>query len=107
MLRERERERGREREREGERERETVGSFIEKDKLFFLPVSGFVFYNHTHGREMLDIFVHKLLVLVIFLTGLIAFLELFILTNITVELLRISFFLLQGSWFWQVSWASN
>ncbi|KAM9088289.1 transmembrane protein 45A isoform 2-T3 [Megaptera novaeangliae] len=67
-----------------------------------LFVEGFVFYNHTHGREMLDIFVHKLLVLVIFLTGLIAFLELFILTNITVELLRISFFLLQGSWFWQI-----
>ncbi|XP_024615021.1 transmembrane protein 45A isoform X1 [Neophocaena asiaeorientalis asiaeorientalis] len=67
-----------------------------------LFVEGFVFYNHTHGREMLDIFVHKLLVLVIFLTGLIAFLELFILTNVTVELLRISFFLLQGSWFWQI-----
>ena len=79
-------------------------SVIEKDKLFFLPLTAFVFYNHIHGREMLDIFVHKLLVLVIFSTGLVAFLELFIQANITVELLRTSLFLLQGSWFWQVSW---
>ena len=79
-------------------------SVIEKDKLFFLPLTAFVFYNHTHGREMLDIFVHKLLFLVICLTGLVAFTELFIQANITVELLRTSLFLLQGSWFWQVSW---
>lgn len=59
-------------------------------------------YNHTHGREMLDIFVHQLLVLAVFVTGLIAFLELFIRTSITVELLRTSFILLQGSWFWQI-----
>lgn len=59
-------------------------------------------YNHTHGRDMLDIFVHQLLVLAIFVTGLIAFLELFIRTSITVELLRTSFIFLQGSWFWQI-----
>ena len=53
---------------------------------------------------MLDIFVHKLLVLVVFSTGVIAFMELFAQTSITVELLRTSLFLLQGSWFWQVSW---
>ncbi|KAM7248137.1 hypothetical protein CapIbe_000176 [Capra ibex] len=67
-----------------------------------LFVEAFVFYNHIHGREMLDIFVHKLLVLVIFSTGLVAFLELFIQANITVELLRTSLFLLHGSWFWQI-----
>ncbi|XP_072577919.1 transmembrane protein 45A isoform X1 [Vulpes vulpes] len=67
-----------------------------------LFVEAFIMYNHTHGREMLDIFVHQLLVLAVFVTGLIAFLELFIRTSITVELLRTSFILLQGSWFWQI-----
>uniref|UniRef100_A0A452RGS6 Transmembrane protein 45A n=1 Tax=Ursus americanus TaxID=9643 RepID=A0A452RGS6_URSAM len=67
-----------------------------------LFVEAFVMYNHTHGREMLDIFVHQLLVLAVFVAGLIAFLELFIRTNITVELLRTSCILLQGSWFWQI-----
>lgn len=53
---------------------------------------------------MLDIFVHQLLVLAIFLAGLLAFMELLIRTDITVELLRTSFVFLQGSWLWQVSW---
>ncbi|XP_017914850.1 PREDICTED: transmembrane protein 45A isoform X3 [Capra hircus] len=70
--------------------------------LVGMALTAFVFYNHIHGREMLDIFVHKLLVLVIFSTGLVAFLELFIQANITVELLRTSLFLLHGSWFWQI-----
>ncbi|XP_019503881.1 PREDICTED: transmembrane protein 45A isoform X3 [Hipposideros armiger] len=67
-----------------------------------LFVEAFVFYNHTHGREMLDVFVHQLLVLVILLTGFVAFLELFTRGNVTVELLRSSFILLQGNWFWQI-----
>ncbi|EPQ04604.1 Transmembrane protein 45A [Myotis brandtii] len=67
-----------------------------------LFVEAFIFYNHTHGREILDIFVHQLLVLVIFLAGLTAFMELFLRSNLTVELLRTSFILLQGSWFWQI-----
>ncbi|XP_031528111.2 transmembrane protein 45A isoform X1 [Vicugna pacos] len=67
-----------------------------------LLVEAFVFYNHTHGREILDIFVHKLLVLIIFLAGLVAFIELFVHANITVELLRISLVFLQGSWFFQI-----
>ncbi|XP_059543964.1 transmembrane protein 45A isoform X3 [Myotis daubentonii] len=67
-----------------------------------LFVEAFIFYNHTHGREILDIFVHQLLVLVIFLAGLAAFMELFLRGNLTVELLRTSFILLQGSWFWQI-----
>uniref|UniRef100_A0A8C3WKR1 Transmembrane protein 45A n=1 Tax=Catagonus wagneri TaxID=51154 RepID=A0A8C3WKR1_9CETA len=65
-------------------------------------VETFIFYNHTHGREMLDVYVHELLVLVTFLTGLVAFTEIFVRTNIAVELLRSSFVLLQGSWFWQI-----
>ncbi|KAB1283826.1 Transmembrane protein 45A [Camelus dromedarius] len=68
-----------------------------------LLVEAFVLYNHTHGREILDIFVHQLLVLIVFLAGLVAFIELFIHANITIELLRISLILLQGSWFFQVS----
>ncbi|XP_057358118.1 transmembrane protein 45A isoform X2 [Manis pentadactyla] len=70
--------------------------------LVGMALTAFIFYNHTHGREMLDIFVHQLLVLAIFLAGLIAFMELLIRTNITVELLRTSFVFLQGSWFWQI-----
>lgn len=53
---------------------------------------------------MLDIFVHQLLVLAVFVAGLIAFLEFLLRNNVTVELLRTTFILLQGSWFWQVSW---
>nr|XP_019826088.1 PREDICTED: transmembrane protein 45A isoform X3 [Bos indicus] len=77
-------------------------SFSKLMLLNALFVEAFVFYNHIHGREMLDIFVHKLLVLVVFSTGVIAFMELFAQTSITVELLRTSLFLLQGSWFWQI-----
>ncbi|XP_012508270.1 PREDICTED: transmembrane protein 45A-like isoform X2 [Propithecus coquereli] len=74
-------------------------------KLMFsnaLFVEAFIFYNHTHGREMLDIFVHQLLVLVIFLTGLVTFLEFLLRNNVLLELLRSSLILLQGSWFWQI-----
>ncbi|XP_077631035.1 transmembrane protein 45A isoform X1 [Crocuta crocuta] len=68
-----------------------------------LFVEAFILYNHTHGREMLDIFVHQLLVLAVFVAGLIAFLEFLLRNNVTVELLRTTFILLQGSWFWQIS----
>ncbi|XP_047420708.1 transmembrane protein 45A-like [Sciurus carolinensis] len=65
-------------------------------------VEAFIFYNHTHGREMLDVFVHQILTLVSFLTGLMAFIEFLIRKNVLLELLRSSFVLLQGSWFWQI-----
>ncbi|XP_006143623.1 transmembrane protein 45A isoform X1 [Tupaia chinensis] len=68
-----------------------------------LFVEGLIFYNHTHGRDMLDIFVHQLLVLVIVLTGLVAFLEFLLRSNVLLELLRASLILLQGSWFWQIA----
>lgn len=67
-----------------------------------LLVEAFVFYNHTHGRTLLDIFLHQLLVLVVFLSGLVAFFEILIHNNIAMELLRSSLILLQGSWFWQI-----
>ncbi|XP_044796924.2 transmembrane protein 45A-like [Bubalus kerabau] len=78
-------------------------SFTKLMLLNALFVEAFIFYHHTHGREVLDIFVHKLLVLVICLTALVTFMELFMQAKITVELLRISLFLLQGSWFWQIA----
>uniref|UniRef100_A0AAA9SW43 Transmembrane protein 45A n=1 Tax=Bos taurus TaxID=9913 RepID=A0AAA9SW43_BOVIN len=78
-------------------------SFSKLMLLNALFVEAFVFYNHTHGREVLDIFVHNLLFLAICLTALITFMELFIQAKITVELLRTSLFLLQGSWFWQMA----
>uniref|UniRef100_H0WQI3 Transmembrane protein 45A n=1 Tax=Otolemur garnettii TaxID=30611 RepID=H0WQI3_OTOGA len=62
----------------------------------------FIFYNHTHGREMLDIFVHQLLVLVVLLAGLVAFMEFLLPGNVLLELLRESLILLQGTWFWQI-----
>uniref|UniRef100_A0A673TUQ1 Transmembrane protein 45A n=1 Tax=Suricata suricatta TaxID=37032 RepID=A0A673TUQ1_SURSU len=84
-----------------------ISSFpISLNKLLLsnaLFVEAFILYNHTHGREMLDIYVHQLLFLVVFVTGLIAFLEFLLRNNVTVELLRTSFILLQGSWFWQIS----
>uniref|UniRef100_A0A8C6FGM7 Transmembrane protein 45A n=1 Tax=Moschus moschiferus TaxID=68415 RepID=A0A8C6FGM7_MOSMO len=82
--------------------RSLPASFSKLMLLNALFVEAFVFYNHIHGREMLDIFVHKLLVLVIFSAGLVTFMELFVQDKITVELLRTSLFLLQGSWFWQI-----
>lgn len=65
-------------------------------------VEAYIFYNHTHGREMLDIFVHQLLFFASFLTGLLAFIEFLIQKNILLELLRSSFIMLQGTWFWQI-----
>ncbi|XP_045357748.1 transmembrane protein 45A isoform X2 [Leopardus geoffroyi] len=67
-----------------------------------LFVEAFILYNHTHGREMLDIFVHQLLVLAVFVAALIGFLEFFVRNNVIVELLQMTFILLQGSWFWQI-----
>ncbi|XP_023364903.1 transmembrane protein 45A-like [Otolemur garnettii] len=67
-----------------------------------MALIGFIFYNHTHGREMLDIFVHQLLVLVVLLAGLVAFMEFLLPGNVLLELLRESLILLQGTWFWQI-----
>ncbi|XP_006868674.1 PREDICTED: transmembrane protein 45A [Chrysochloris asiatica] len=64
-------------------------------------VEAFIFYNHTHGRDMLDIYVHQLLVLVITGTGLIALID-FMKSNIILMLLYSSLVWLQGTWFWQI-----
>ncbi|KAL6091709.1 hypothetical protein STEG23_031836 [Scotinomys teguina] len=65
-------------------------------------IEAFIFYNHTHGREMLDIFVHQLLVFTTILAGLVAFMEFLVKNNILLELLRSSLMMLQGTWFWQI-----
>ncbi|KAM4887240.1 transmembrane protein 45A-like isoform 2-T2 [Thomomys bottae] len=65
-------------------------------------VNAFIFYNHTHGRQMVDILVHQLLCLASFLAGLVAFLELLFTKSIVLELLRSSLTILQGSWLWQL-----
>ncbi|MGH0125184.1 UNVERIFIED_CONTAM: hypothetical protein FKN15_027577 [Acipenser sinensis] len=63
---------------------------------------GFLFYYHLHGRLMLDVHVHQLLLFAIFGGALTIFLEVFFRGNILLELLRCSLCLLQGSWFWQI-----
>ncbi|XP_049641361.1 transmembrane protein 45A [Suncus etruscus] len=66
-----------------------------------LFVEAFIFYNHTHGREMLDIYMHQLLVLIIFISGLVTLMGFFT-KNILLEHLRIGFLMFQGTWFWQI-----
>ncbi|KAK6485423.1 transmembrane protein 45A-like [Huso huso] len=65
-------------------------------------VEGFLFYYHLHGRLMLDVHVHQLLLFAIFGGALTIFLEVFFRGNILLELLRCSLCLLQGSWLWQI-----
>ncbi|XP_049909929.1 transmembrane protein 45A [Epinephelus moara] len=63
---------------------------------------GFLFLYHLHGRSMLDVHVHQLLLYAVFGQALVAFLEVFHRGNIILELLRCSLTLLQGSWFWEI-----
>ncbi|XP_034036488.1 transmembrane protein 45A [Thalassophryne amazonica] len=63
---------------------------------------GFLFLYHLHGRRMLDVHVHQLLLFAIFGEALVAFLEIFHRGNIILELLRSTLTFLQGSWFWQI-----
>ncbi|XP_005386354.1 PREDICTED: transmembrane protein 45A-like [Chinchilla lanigera] len=67
-------------------------------------VEAFIFYNHTYGRVMVDMFMHNLVGLVSFVTGLVAFIELLTENNILLELLRSNLILLQGSWFFQIAY---
>lgn len=63
---------------------------------------GFLFLYHLHGRSMLDVTVHQLLLYAVFGQALIAFMEVFHRGNIILELLRCALTILQGSWFWQI-----
>ncbi|XP_041528655.1 transmembrane protein 45A-like [Microtus oregoni] len=66
-------------------------------------VDAFIFHNHTHGRTLVDTFGHQLLSFAIFLAGLVAFIELFTKNNVVLALLRSSFVMLHGMWFFQVA----
>nr|XP_057929278.1 transmembrane protein 45A [Doryrhamphus excisus] len=63
---------------------------------------GFLFLYHLHGRTMLDVHLHMLLLYAIFGGAVVSFLEVFHRGNILLELLRCTLTLLQGSWFWQI-----
>lgn len=63
---------------------------------------GFLFLYHLHGRSMLDVHVHLLLLYAIFGGAVVSFMEVFHRGNIILELLRCTLTLLQGSWFWQI-----
>uniref|UniRef100_A0A8C9FKT1 Transmembrane protein 45B n=1 Tax=Pavo cristatus TaxID=9049 RepID=A0A8C9FKT1_PAVCR len=65
-------------------------------------IEGFLFCYHLHGRAMLDIHVHQLLLYAIFGGAICIFLEVFFRGSIVLEMLRTSLCILQGSWFWQV-----
>ncbi|CAL8255422.1 unnamed protein product [Merluccius merluccius] len=65
---------------------------------------GFLFLYHLHGRNMLDVHVHYMLLYAVFSQALVVFLEVFHRGNITLELLRSALCLLQGSWFWQIGY---
>ncbi|CAO2632009.1 Transmembrane protein 45A [Lemmus lemmus] len=67
-----------------------------------MAFTAFIFYNHTHGREMIDVFVHQLLVFTTILAGLVTFIEFLSKNNVLLELLRSSLVILQGTWFWQI-----
>lgn len=64
---------------------------------------GFLFLYHLHGRDMLDVHVHMLLLYAVFGGAVICLLEVFHRGNILLELLRAALCLLQGSWFWQIA----
>ncbi|KAM9848436.1 transmembrane protein 45A [Aulostomus maculatus] len=63
---------------------------------------GFLFLYHLHGRVMLDVHLHQLLLYAIFGGALVAFQEVFHRGNLILELLRCTLTLLQGTWFWQI-----
>ncbi|XP_015844688.2 transmembrane protein 45A-like isoform X2 [Peromyscus maniculatus bairdii] len=66
-------------------------------------VEAFIFYNHTHGRSVVDTFGHQLLSFDVFLAGLVAFIEFLTKNNVVLELLRSSLTMLQGMWFYQMA----
>ncbi|XP_036059328.1 transmembrane protein 45A-like [Onychomys torridus] len=65
-------------------------------------VQTFIMYNHTHGRVTVDVYLHKILALATFLSGLVSFMEVLTKNNITLEMLRSSLIMLQGTWLWQM-----
>lgn len=67
-----------------------------------LFVEGFLFYYHVHSRPHLDAHIHTLLLVAVFGGSISTMLEVFIRHNIILELLGSCFFILQGTWFYQI-----
>ncbi|KAJ0032120.1 hypothetical protein NQD34_002201 [Periophthalmus magnuspinnatus] len=63
---------------------------------------GLLISYHIHGQMMVDVTVHQLLVYIIYVDALILFLEVFHRGNITLELMRSTVSIVQGSWYWQI-----
>ncbi|XP_026070554.1 transmembrane protein 45A-like [Carassius auratus] len=74
----------------------------ERAVILAFSLIGFLFLDHLHGRDMLDVHVHTLLLYAIFGQAFICLLEVFHRGNILLELLRATLTVLQGSWFWQI-----
>ncbi|XP_053703932.1 transmembrane protein 45B [Synchiropus splendidus] len=67
-----------------------------------LFVEGFLFYYHIHNRPPLDAHIHSLLLVAVFSGSASKMLEVFMRNHIILELLGSGFFILQGSWFYQI-----
>ncbi|KAJ0062037.1 hypothetical protein NL108_015240, partial [Boleophthalmus pectinirostris] len=67
-----------------------------------LFVEGFLFYYHVSMRPHLDAHIHTLLLVAVFGGAASTMLEVFKRHNIILELLGAGFFILQGTWFYQI-----
>lgn len=81
------------------------------DRLFgglALFIEGYLFFFHLHGRSMIDIRVHILLVLMVWPSSAIAVMETFFInkraTLHILEMLRSVTIIAQGLWFWQAAY---
>lgn len=75
-----------------------------KVRFVFNPYhAGFLFYYHVHHRASLDAHIHTLLLVPVFSGSASSMLEVFIRDNVILELFRACMFVLQGSWFYQVT----
>ncbi|XP_026513773.1 transmembrane protein 45B-like [Terrapene carolina triunguis] len=63
---------------------------------------GFLFCFHDYNNTALDQHLHSLLLIAIFGGALCALIEVFLRDHTILEFFRTSFFILQGSWFWQI-----
>nr|XP_032658299.1 transmembrane protein 45B-like [Chelonoidis abingdonii] len=63
---------------------------------------GFLFCFHDYNNTALDQHLHSLLLIAIFGGALCALMEVFLRDHTILEFFRTSFFILQGSWFWQI-----
>lgn len=70
--------------------------------LLALGVEGILFHFHLHGRTMLDVQIHTLLIYAVVFNCISLILEMKYRNNILTALSRTYFFLVQGTWFWQI-----